>query len=64
MGLEAQSKMIYQVLGELDQDNSGGFDFNEFFALATSKQSVKDNRKDILRAFNLFDLNKEGKKSS
>jgi len=48
-------------LGELDQDNSGGIDFDEFFKLATTKPPMRETRKDIERAFYLFDLNREGK---
>jgi Ca2+-binding EF-hand superfamily protein len=61
MGIQTHSKLIYQVLGELDQDNSGGIDFDEFFKLATSKQPMRETRLDIQRAFNLFDLNREGR---
>lgn len=31
-------------MGELDTDNSGGIDFEEFLKLATAKVSDKDTR--------------------
>ena len=47
MGLDSQSKLIYQVLGEMDEDNSGGISFDEFFKLATSKQTMRETKQDI-----------------
>ena len=61
MGIQSHQKMIYQILAELDQDNSGGMDFDEFFKMATTKQPMRETKADIYRAFNLFDLNREGK---
>ncbi|CAK73693.1 unnamed protein product (macronuclear) [Paramecium tetraurelia] len=55
------NKFIYQVLGELDTDNSGGIDFEEFLHLATAKISDKDTREQIQKVFNLYDWNKEGR---
>ncbi|CAD8064638.1 unnamed protein product [Paramecium primaurelia] len=55
------NKFIYQVLGELDTDNSGGIDFEEFLHLATAKVSDKDTREQIQKVFNLYDWNKEGR---
>ncbi|CAD8148496.1 unnamed protein product [Paramecium octaurelia] len=55
------NKFIYQVLGELDTDNSGGIDFEEFLHLATAKVSDKDTREQIHKVFNLYDWNKEGR---
>jgi Ca2+-binding EF-hand superfamily protein len=48
------------VLAEIDEDNSGGIDFEEFLKLATQKVSTKDSRADIQKVFNLYDWNKEG----
>ncbi|CAD8065242.1 unnamed protein product [Paramecium sonneborni] len=61
LGLRAQNKMIYQVLGEIDQDNQGGFSFDNFIKLATAKQNLKETRGSLMRTFNLFDLNREGR---
>ena len=49
------------MLAEIDDDNSGGIDFEEFLKLATQKVSTKDSRADIQKVFNLYDWNKEGK---
>lgn len=60
LGFKGQNKFIYQVLGELDSDNSGGIDFEEFLKLATAKVSEKDTRDQVQKVFNLYDWNKEG----
>ena len=48
-------KFIYQILAELDEDQSGGIDFAEFLRLATAKIGEKDIRVDINKVFNAFD---------
>lgn len=48
------------MLGELDKDNSGGIDFEEFLALATAKVSDKDTKDQVKKVFNLYDWNHEG----
>lgn len=44
MGFGGQNKFVYQILAELDADQSGGIDFPEFLKLATAKISDKDTR--------------------
>ena len=39
LGFSGQNKFVYQILAELDEDQSGGIDFAEFLRLATSKMS-------------------------
>ena len=38
------NKFVYQILAELDEDQSGGIDFAEFLRLATAKIGEKDSR--------------------
>ena len=52
--------MIYQVLGEMDRENIGGFTFDDFFRFAI-RGNAKDTRAEIKKQFNLFDGNREGK---
>lgn len=59
LGFTGQNKFVYQILAELDDDNSGGIDFDEFLKLATAKVSEKDNRTDINKVFSSFDVNKQ-----
>lgn len=44
LGFGGQNKFVYQILAELDEDQSGGIDFAEFLRLATSKLSDKDSK--------------------
>lgn len=63
MGLMTKNKLIYQVLAEMDADNSGGIDFEEFVKFITSRVSDKDTnlRDEIARIFDFFDSNHDGK---
>lgn len=58
LGFSGQNKFVYQILAELDEDQSGGIDFPEFLKLATSKMSEKDSRTEIIKVFNSFDINR------
>ncbi len=60
MGYHPHSKMIYQVLAEIDKDNSGGFGFDEFYTMATHRSASMTSRSEIDRVYSLFDLNKDG----
>lgn len=44
LGFTGQNKFVYQILAELDEDQSGGIDFAEFLRLATAKIGEKDTR--------------------
>jgi Ca2+-binding EF-hand superfamily protein len=44
LGFGGQNKFVYQILAELDEDQSGGIDLAEFLRLATAKISDKDSR--------------------
>ena len=58
MGFSGQNKFVYQILAELDEDQSGGIDFPEFLRLATAKISEKDSRAEVNKVFNSFDVNR------
>lgn len=55
------NKFVYQILAELDEDQSGGIDFAEFLRLATAKIGEKDSRAEINKVFNSFDPNRSVK---
>lgn len=61
LGFSGQNKFVYQILAELDEDQSGGIDFPEFLRLATAKLSDKDSRAEINKVFASFDVHKYGK---
>ena len=58
LGFEGSNKFVYQILAELDDDQSGGIDFAEFLRLATAKLSDKDSRAEIDKVWNSFDINR------
>jgi Ca2+-binding EF-hand superfamily protein len=58
LGFGGQNKFVYQILAELDDDQSGGIDFAEFLRLATAKLSDKDSRAEVDKVWTSFDVNK------
>jgi centrin-1 len=58
LGFGGQNKFVYQILAELDEDQSGGIDFPEFLRLATAKLSDKDSRVETDKIFGSFDHNR------
>ena len=58
LGFTGQNKFVYQILAELDEDQSGGIDFAEFLRLATAKIGEKDSRAEINKVFTAFDPNR------
>lgn len=57
LGFSGQNKFVYQILAELDDDQSGGIDFKEFLRLATAKLSDKDSREEVDKVWKSFDIN-------
>ena len=58
LGFTGQNKFVYQIMAELDEDQSGGIDFAEFLRLATAKIGEKDSRAEINKVFTAFDPNR------
>jgi Ca2+-binding EF-hand superfamily protein len=58
LGFSGENKFVYQILAELDEDQSGGIDFGEFLRLATAKIGEKDSRVEIDKVFKAFDPNR------
>ena len=57
LGFAGSNKFVYQILAELDDDQSGGIDFAEFLRLATAKLGEKDSRAEIDKVWGSFDAN-------
>ena len=53
-----EKKFIYNILAELDEDFSGGIEFEEFLRIATAKISDKHSKKEIKLFFLIFDAHK------
>lgn len=60
LGLEARNQTIYQMITDLDADNSGAIEFKEFLDLMTARMSDRDTREDIKKVFRLFDEESRG----
>ena len=58
LGFTGQNKFVYQIMAELDEDQSGGIDFPEFLRLATAKIGEKDSRAEVNKVFTAFDPNR------
>jgi len=58
LGFGGGNKFVYQILAELDDDQSGGIDFAEFLRLATAKLSDKESRAEVDKVWASFDINK------
>ena len=58
LGFQGDNKFVYQILAELDDDQSGGIDFAEFLRLATAKLSDKDSRAEVDKVRTTFDINR------
>ena len=60
LGLEARNQTIYQMITDLDADNSGAIEFSEFLDLMTARMSDRDTKEDIKKVFRLFDEESKG----
>ena len=60
LGFEAKNQTIFQMISDLDANNSGAIDFEEFLDMMTARMSDKDTREDIQKVFRLFDDDNTG----
>ena len=67
LGFEAKNQTIFQMISDLDRNNSGAIDFEqvvgylrEFLDMMTARMSDKDTREDINKVFRLFDEDNTG----
>lgn len=61
LDLDLNIKTIYQIMAELDDDQSGMIEFPEFYKLWLGKVPNPNSRLSIQKTFDLFDLNNDGK---
>merc|ERR1712244_211974 len=61
LGYEHTNKLIFQILENLDKNQDGQIDFDEFLDMMSAKLSDKDSREDIMKVFNLFDQDGTGR---
>ncbi|XP_029965439.1 caltractin-like [Salarias fasciatus] len=61
LGFEPKKEEIKKMISDLDKENSGTIDFDDFLSIMTQKMSEKDSKEEILKAFRLFDDDCTGK---
>eukprot|EP00340_Litonotus_pictus_P000432 CAMPEP_0170515664 /NCGR_PEP_ID=MMETSP0209-20121228/2071_1 /TAXON_ID=665100 ORGANISM="Litonotus pictus, Strain P1" /NCGR_SAMPLE_ID=MMETSP0209 /ASSEMBLY_ACC=CAM_ASM_000301 /LENGTH=170 /DNA_ID=CAMNT_0010800257 /DNA_START=17 /DNA_END=529 /DNA_ORIENTATION=+ len=54
LGIDAKNQTLSNMMADLDKDNSGKIDFNEFIDMMTAKMSDRDTREDLEKVFRLF----------
>ena len=60
LGFDVKNKAIYQMIAEMDDDGNGTISFEEFLDMMTARISEKNSREDLMRVFNLFDVDRQG----
>lgn len=60
LGFDTRNKAVFDMITELDKDQSGQIDFQEFFDLMTHRVSTKDSRESLNKVFKLYDEDGKG----
>ena len=58
---EPKREEIKKMIADVDTNNSGVIDYNEFIDMMTQKMAERDPREEMLKAFRLFDDDETGK---
>jgi centrin-1 len=61
-GYHPKKHLIYQIISDIDQDESGGLDFREFLNIMTdqTRPCDEDTQEDYERVFTYFDIEGHG----
>lgn len=54
LGIDAKNQTLQNMMADLDKDNSGKIDFDEFIDMMTAKMSDRDTKEDLQKVFRLF----------
>jgi len=60
LGFEAKNQTIYQIIQDIDKENTGEINFDQFLELMTRRLAGSDTKEDIQKIFELFDDDKTG----
>ena len=62
-GYHPKKHLIYQIISDIDRDESGGLDFGEFLKIMTdqTRPCDEDQQEDYERVFTYFDVDGTGK---
>ncbi|KAJ7539414.1 hypothetical protein O6H91_11G091500 [Diphasiastrum complanatum] len=61
LGFETKKEDIERMIADVDKNNSGSIDFEEFVYMMTDKMGERESREEIMKAFRLFDLGETGR---
>uniref|UniRef100_A0A1W7RAW0 Calglandulin n=1 Tax=Hadrurus spadix TaxID=141984 RepID=A0A1W7RAW0_9SCOR len=61
LGFEPRKEEIKLIVAEIDKNKLGKIGFDDFVTLMTTKMAEKDTNEEILKAFQLFDIDNTGK---
>lgn len=61
LGFDTRNKAVFDMINELDKDQSGQIDFQEFLDLMTHRVTAKDSRESLNKVFKLYDEEGKGK---
>ncbi|CAF0896940.1 unnamed protein product [Rotaria sordida] len=61
LGFEPKKEEIKKMISDIQKENAGTIDFNDFLQLMSQKMAEKDSKEEILKAFRLFDDDNTGK---
>ena len=54
LGIDAKNQTLQNMMNDIDKNQSGTIDFDEFIQMMTAKMSDKDTREDLEKVFELF----------
>ncbi|CAF4685706.1 unnamed protein product [Rotaria socialis] len=61
LGFEPKKEEIKKMLADIQKENAGTIDFNDFLQLMSQRMAEKDSKEEILKAFRLFDDDSTGR---
>ena len=60
LGIDAKNQTLTNMIADIDKNNNGDIDFDEFIDMMTAKMSDKDTREDLRKVYELFLGDDEG----
>ena len=60
IGMEPSDEEVAEMIAEIDEDQSGSINFDEFLVMMKTRMDERDPEKELKEAFNVFDLDKDG----
>ena len=54
LGIDAKNQTLQNMMNDIDKNQSGTIDFDEFIQMMTAKMSDKDTPEDLRKVFDLF----------